>query len=520
MNGSQLSSRTALIANSLFIRDPLPIHSLSSSLIHVTTSVITIALRHILPHLQLGIPVLLTSPPSSGKTHILDYLSSQIYPAHQPRNRILTIPLADTTIDVKSLLGTYVSSPAKPGSFEYKEGALARGIRAGYWVIFEDVDRASMEMLVTIAGLTRSLKPGRAGRRAKLAVPGRDPIEAGHGFAIFAFRTTQQGAHTPPTFFGFHNFTEIHFDAPSDADVLAILSARFDKLPPALTEIMVEIWQEVRFFARTRGQAKGREIGLRDLQKWCARTQRNLPPVASLVALEQSGALPFVNPVFQDEILLEAADTFLAAFDTKIDSQTRRKAMVCIIADKIGMDEERAIAVLDTRKPQFEVSSLAKRLHIGRIALPLSTSPRRSFHSHPFALSKPSLVLLERVAAAIRMGEPLLLVGETGTGKTTAVQHIAKACRSPLSVLNLSTQTESSDLLGGFKPIDASVSARALHARWQKLFCETFSLSKIQNGAYLETVSKALLSRRWDRCADLWAQSARRAVDKLAKNER
>ena len=33
---------------------------------------------------------------------------------------------------------------------------------------------------------------------------------------------------------------------------------------------------------------------------------------------------------------------------------------------------------------------------------------------------------MERVAAAVSLAEPVLLVGETGTGKTTLVQQIAK----------------------------------------------------------------------------------------------
>jgi midasin len=33
--------------------------------------------------------------------------------------------------------------------------------------------------------------------------------------------------------------------------------------------------------------------------------------------------------------------------------------------------------------------------------------------------------LLEQICQGIRMNEPMLLVGETGTGKTTAVQEVA-----------------------------------------------------------------------------------------------
>jgi midasin len=470
------------------------------------------------PLLQLGHPILLTSPSSSGKTHLLQYLSTLLHPLQQPTNRILTIPLADTTIDVKGLLGTYVSSPTKPGTFEWMEGALAKAVRAGRWVVFDDIDRGSMEMLVTIAGITRSLKPGRSGRRAKLAVPGRGEIEAGDGFALFATRTSRQDATSPPIFFGHHRFIEVTLDSPTDDEILAILSARFAQLPRSLTAILVDIWRRLRPLAKSGGQGKARDIGLRDLEKWCARVQRNLPPAASLAALE-SGTGHLAHPVFQDEILLEAADTFMASLDSKQSSADKRSRMIATVAQEIGMDEERARALLDARKPALEIAS--RHLLIGRTMTPIAPSDRREqAGSRPFALTKPSLILLERIAAAVSMNEPTLLVGETGTGKTTAVQYIATSCHKPLTVLNLSMQTESSDLLGGFKPIDASVSARALHAKWQKLFLETFSMAKAQNGAYLEAASKALSARKWGRCADLWASSARRAVDKLTKQDK
>lgn len=34
-------------------------------------------------------------------------------------------------------------------------------------------------------------------------------------------------------------------------------------------------------------------------------------------------------------------------------------------------------------------------------------------------------MLLEQVAVCVAKGEPVLLVGETGTGKTSTVQHLA-----------------------------------------------------------------------------------------------
>ncbi|WVQ75947.1 hypothetical protein IAR50_005582 [Cryptococcus sp. DSM 104548] len=515
---TDLSSRTALVAEQLILRTSAP--TPLSSITHVRTEPMDNALRTLCPLVQLTAPILLTSPPSSGKSHILQYLSCVLFPNQRPSSRILTIPLADTSIDVKSLIGTYISSPTKPGTFEWMEGALAKAIRAGRWVVFEDVDRGSTEMLVTLAGIARSLRSIRPGKRARLAIPGRDDVEAGEGFGLFVTRTTRQG-YTPPTFYGHHIFTEVLLESPSDSDILSILSARFERLPKSITTTLVDIWHQLRPFDKVSGQVKARDIGLRDLEKWCARVVRNLPPSASLAALEQSGSI-FANTVLQDEVFLEGVDIFVASLDNRGASLEKSKEMMMVIAQGLGMDEDRVLA-LDGRKPNFEASSASRQLHVGRVVMDLA-APEKSRRGaapsgRPFALTKPSLVLLERIAVALALGEPTLLVGETGTGKTTAVQHIASIVRKPLTVLNLSMQTESSDLLGGFKPIDASIAARALHTRWQKLFCETFAMSKPANGSYVEAGAKALAGRKWGRCVELWGSSARRAIDKLGKGE-
>jgi midasin len=46
----------------------------------------------------------------------------------------------------------------------------------------------------------------------------------------------------------------------------------------------------------------------------------------------------------------------------------------------------------------------------------------------------------------------VLLVGETGTGKTSVCQLLALMRRTQLHVLNCNQHTETSDFLGGFRP--------------------------------------------------------------------
>lgn len=56
------------------------------------------------------------------------------------------------------------------------------------------------------------------------------------------------------------------------------------------------------------------------------------------------------------------------------------------------------------------------------------------------------------VCRCLQNAEPVLLVGETGTGKTTVCQMAALMRGQRLHILNCNQHTETSDFLGGFRP--------------------------------------------------------------------
>ncbi|KAG9315862.1 hypothetical protein JVU11DRAFT_3511 [Chiua virens] len=98
----------------------------------VMTSSAIKALRQLVILTSLRLPTLITSPPSSGKSLFLSHLASMLHP--EARDQIVTIHLADTSLDPRSLLGSYVSSPTQLGTFEWKDGALVRAMREGKWL--------------------------------------------------------------------------------------------------------------------------------------------------------------------------------------------------------------------------------------------------------------------------------------------------------------------------------------------------------------------------------------------------
>jgi len=66
-----------------------------------------------------------------------------------------------------------------------------------------------------------------------------------------------------------------------------------------------------------------------------------------------------------------------------------------------------------------------------------------------YSLTRAASCLLERVACCIERSEPVLLVGETGAGKTATIQLLAQKANRQLKVINMNQHSDSADLLGG-----------------------------------------------------------------------
>jgi midasin len=475
-------------------------------------------------HISMRAPTLLTSSPSAGKALLLGDLARSLYP--ETKNQIITIHLADTSLDPRSLLGSYISSSTQPGSFEWKEGVLVRAMREGRWVVFEDIDRGSNEVLGVIKPLIESLRLGNwIGARAKLDVPSRGTITAHQNFLVFATRSLQpsrNGKFAPPSFFGAHKFCETIIRAPEGEELKMIIERRFVKLRGNAVEGLIDLWAAVKALEMVAGV---RDVGLRELEKLCARVERLSPPSDQSMDIELSegGIVPlwnvFTNPTLREEIYLEARDVFFGAGATTLSAKHYFDNVAAIVGEKLGLDEERQQWLLKGRAPvidiEKDVNGNVIGVSIGRTRLAakqrkgiVDLSPPR-----PFAMHRPAVSLLSRIMTSVTLSEPVLLTGETGTGKTSVVTHLASLLGRSLISLNLSHQTESSDLIGGLKPIDTRVPASALQERFLELFGSTFSRKK--NEKFESEVRKAMNEGRWKRVVGLWKESGRLARERL-----
>ena len=227
---------------------------------------------------------------------------------------------------------------------------------------------------------------------------------------------------------------------------------------------------------------------------------------------------------------MEARDVFFGAGPLTALARTHMEAVARMIGHCLGLDEERQEWLLNGRSPPFteekDVNGRLVAISAGYTRLETKLDGRQEMDElaqslagqrHPFAMHRPAAVLLSRIARAVALSEPVLLTGETGTGKTSAVTHLAGLLRRKLVSLNLSFQTESRDLIGGFKPVDARTPAGTLLERWEELFSATFSRRK--NEKFEGEVRKAIRGARWGRVAGLWRESGRLALDRI-KNKK
>ncbi|KAK0464246.1 midasin nuclear AAA ATPase [Desarmillaria tabescens] len=487
----------------------------------ISTQTTRRALRSMGHRLSLRLPVLLTSPPSSGKSAIISHLASCLFPDSD--NHVVNIHLADTSLDPRSLLGSYTSSQTEPGTFEWKEGVLVRAMRDGKWIVFRDIDRGSNEVLGVIKPLVESLSIDKwIGGCATLEVPGRGRLVAHHNFAIFATRSvvpSRTGNFPSPLFFGAHKFSEVVIPLPSTDDLVTMIESKFPRLAGSAARAFICMWESVKALGTS---TSTRDVGMRELQKLCVRVDRLLP------ASHQPSLLPgdkhllsdiFTGTTFREHIFLEARDVFFGAAALTMAARTHLDAVVDVIGEHLALEPERRQWLLNGWEPDFhlekDVNDAVVAINTGNTRIAARTLKQDILLSppRPFAMHRPAVLLLSRLATAVSLGEPVLLTGETGTGKTSVITHLASLLRRSLISLNLSHQTESADLLGGFKPIDARIPASDLQDRFLDLFGATFSRRK--NEKFETEVRKAVSEGKWKRAVGLWKESAKLARGRI-----
>lgn len=499
-------------------------HFTKYDLLPIPSSIDT--LNKLTKKILVGKPIIICGDNSSGKSLVINHLHRLIF----NNANLVTIHLNDQT-DLKLLLGTYISGE-EPGKFVWKDGILTNAVKNGKWLIIEDIDNAKNEILSIFSSLIES---------NELIINGNEKIPIKNGFQIIAtisnsnnnisrskilLETSDQYIHWKdllfsedflltsyeseinansliPDLISLNKFEVIFHQSPNPNEILTILRLRYPNIAYSIWMKIIALFFYMRFKIFNKKSFISMNNGL------------SLKKIDNFELIRLANRVNLLNTTECDDvdnnIFFETIDIFTASLQNdNIKSYLVRKIgnFLEISASQIAFQLNN-INGSSNFTPELKIFD--DQIMIGRSKM-IIEEINHSYHKNNrvlgnFALTNHSLRLLEKISISINLLEPLLLLGETGCGKTTIIQNLATLFNKKLIVLNLSQDTESNDLIGGYKPILNKFETLIipLHNNFLTLFGQTFNLMKNQN--FIGVIDKQFKSKHFSNVLKLWKKA-------------
>lgn len=410
-----------------------------------------------------------------------------------PINGFVRIQLGDQT-DSKVLLGQYRCTDV-PGEFVWQAGILTQAVMNGFWLLLEDIDLATQDVSTLLINLLEN---------NFLRVPGfKENLKIAPGFQLFVtFRSQKSTLHSSNSAYALlekylytinliplsrselveiicKNFPKLATISSRIVDVFLTFSSGGHAIEPAGDDENVSMDNLPQIQSTGNPQLAsnvGRTVSTRDLLKLCNRSSTTFQ-----VTSVECAYLVFQNCV-------DLFSSHLPAGQLKTD-------LIVSIGARLGIIESRCVHMSNEYKPIARMTS--DEFTIGRATLSrnsLEVSEKRIKMSEnsekppTFSFTRVSSCILERVAMSVHQQEPVLLVGETGVGKTSSVQYLAYQTHHKLVVVNMNNQSDIADLIGGYKPVDLNFVVSPLRNEFENLFARAFDSMK--NAKFLGHIAK------------------------------
>lgn len=352
------------------------------------------------------LPVLLQGPTSAGKTSLIDYV------AKRSGNYCLRINNHEHT-DLQEYIGTYTADVT--GKLSFKEGVLVQAMKNGFWIILDELNLAPSDIL---EALNRVLDDNR-----ELFIPEtQELIKAHPNFMLFA-------TQNPPGLYGgrktlsraFKNrFIELHFSEIPKPELEIILEKRC-LIPKSYAQKMVKTMSELQV---NRKSAAKSSFTLRDLFRWGNR-------------------YTFANSELMKDNRYDWNQHLVDEGYLVLSSKVRNVSEVEIIEDALFANFRKKISIENLFDLHEDTSKVTKSL-----LQQICNHPK--FNNIVWTLNMRRMAIL--TGKALEFNEPVLLVGQTGCGKTTICQILADISSKTLRILNCHMHTEGADFLGGLRP--------------------------------------------------------------------
>jgi midasin len=352
------------------------------------------------------LPCLIQGDTSIGKTSLIKWL------ANITGNRLIRINNHENT-DLQEYIGSYITNTE--GKLEFKEGLLVEAMRHGYWILLDELNLATSEVL---EALNRVLDDNR-----ELFIPEiQETIKAHARFVLFA---TQ---NPPGKYSGrkqlsraFRNrFIELHFDELPLNELCEIVEKKCN-IPNTYSTLLIQTVFELQTHrSQYNGIFAGKNslITLRDLFRWAERYSK----------LDKTVKCDDWKQYLAEQGFLMLSGRCRSNDDVKTIHECIEKVF------------RRPIDITNLDNPQTLCPPIMSILGDIENYVRLNDSN--------FVWTQTSRRLALLAGLAYKFDEPFLLVGDTGLGKTTICQLITNLNSKYLHIVNCHMHSEAADFLG------------------------------------------------------------------------
>lgn len=374
--------------------------------------------------IKAGLPVLFQGDTSTGKTSLIYAL------AKKHGVRVLRVNNHAHT-DSSDYIGNYTSGA---GGIVFQEGVLLTAMRKGCWIILDELNLAPSDVLEV---LNRLLDDNR-----EVYVPELDEVVRPHpSFRIFATQNINYSGRQGLAKSLRNRFVEVFFFEKDENELREIIEKRC-RLPAGFSRLMMTVYSVLRA-ERTVNSL----ITLRDLFKWARRGPRSYYEVYEigldiLMAKQRTSddkkhIFGVFNLVFKDRIGADKKDysgIYVRRYGLAmcLDGQDQRCEPA--FPSPLGCNETPCGDMHGEHNDGYVFNNIAQSRFDGV--------------THDLIVTRSYLQLIDSIYKAWICYEPVLIVGETGIGKTKICEIVAELFGTQLKTINMHNGTESSDFIG------------------------------------------------------------------------
>lgn len=367
--------------------------------------------------MQLRKPILLEGSPGVGKTSLISALASA------SGHPLIRINLSEQT-DVMDLFGSDVPADSGlGGEFMWRNAPFLRAMQKGHWVLLDEMNLASQSIL---EGLNACLDYRREAYIAEL-----DRTFTAHpDFLVFASQNPHHqggGRKGLPASF-VNRFTVVHIDSFSMTDLQMISMHLYP------TTLMTEATRVITFITKLSDEVTNKasfgqlgapwQFNLRDILRWL----ELLSSHTGLTTQRQAG----------DFMSLVVRQRFRTPQDrAKVDQ---------LYTGVFGQPPK-------TRRLFHRITK--EWIQVGHALIPRRTNPQLPL-TEALTLLIRQLPILETMMTCIERKWPCILVGPSGSGKSSVIRLLASVAGYELDEMALNTDIDTMDIVGGFEQADVS----------------------------------------------------------------